>query len=90
MSVVAAVRMLDGTDALVIRSCVNVRDCSTPDNPDVITFVKRSREPVDLANLQAQLQKNSRERIILRPEGADEQCGVQVKFRESLVNSESL
>ena len=66
MSVVAAVRMMDGTDALVIRSCVNVSGCSTPDNPDVITLVKRSKEPVDLANLQAQLQKNSRERVILR------------------------
>ena len=71
------VKMLDGTDALVIRSCVNVTGCSTVGNPDVITLVKRSRDPVDLANLQAQFQKNSLERIILRPEGADEQCGVQ-------------
>jgi predicted GH43/DUF377 family glycosyl hydrolase len=71
------VKMLDGTDALVIRSCVNATGCSTADNPDVITMVKRSHEPLDIVNLQAQFQMNSAARIILRPEGAEEQCGVQ-------------
>eukprot|EP01049_Picozoa_sp_SAG25_P016986 SAG25_NODE_4163_length_876_cov_0.931789_1_plen_252_part_10 len=51
--------------------------CSTIENPDVITLVKRSREPLDLANLQGQFQKNSFDRIILQPQSADEQCGVQ-------------
>ncbi|CAE8588096.1 unnamed protein product [Polarella glacialis] len=71
------VRMLDGTDALVLRCCVNVTGCSTTDNPDVITFVKRSREPLDLARLQQQFERNSFDKVILRPEGLEEQCGVQ-------------
>jgi predicted GH43/DUF377 family glycosyl hydrolase len=71
------VKMVDGTDALVIRSCLNRTGCSTPGNPDVITLVKRSKQPVDLINLQAQFEKNTVDKIILRPKGADEQCGVQ-------------
>ena len=76
------VKMGDGTDALVIRSCFNNTGCSTPANPDHITFVKRNREPLILENLsldtfQNMWQKNSVERIIKRPEGAAEQCGVQ-------------
>jgi hypothetical protein len=72
------VRLLDGTDALVIRSCVNRTGCSTPHNPDVITLVKRNRsQPVNLQTLQAQFERNSLDRIILRPKGTDEQCGVQ-------------
>ena len=71
------VRLLDGTDALVIRSCVNRTGCSTPGNPDVITLVKRSKDPVDLSNLQSQFENNTLDKIILRPQGADEQCGVQ-------------
>ena len=71
------IRLLDGTDAIVIRSCVNRTGCSTPGNPDVVTLVKRSKDPVDVNNLQKQFGRNSLARIILRPEGADEQCGVQ-------------
>ena len=72
------VRLLDGTDALVIRSCVHRHGCSTPANPDVITMVTRSnKEPVDLESLQSQFQKNALSNIILQPDGADEQCGVQ-------------
>lgn len=71
------VKMLDGTDALVIRSCVNRSGCSTPGNPDVVTLVKRSKAPLDLANLQGQFEKNALDKIILRPKGSDEQCGVQ-------------
>eukprot|EP01043_Picozoa_sp_COSAG02_P008899 COSAG02_NODE_293_length_25438_cov_52.630254_12_plen_175_part_00 len=71
------VRMLDGTDALVIRSCVNRTGCSTPGNPDVITLVKRHTGPVDLSDLQSQFERNTIDKIILRPRGPDEQCGVQ-------------
>eukprot|EP01043_Picozoa_sp_COSAG02_P023517 COSAG02_NODE_1259_length_13568_cov_747.342267_5_plen_185_part_00 len=71
------VRLLDGTDALVIRSCVNRTGCSTPGNPDVITLVKRRKEPVDLSDLQSQFERNTMDKIILRPRGPDEQCGVQ-------------
>jgi len=72
------VLLLDGTDALVIRSCVHRHGCSTPGNPDVITLVKRTAKgPIDLSNLQGQFEKNSLDKIIVRPQGADEQCGVQ-------------
>ena len=72
------VRLLDGVDALVIRSCVHRPGCSTPGNPDVVTLVKRTvTGPVDLSNLQSEFEKNSLDKVILRPQGADEQCGVQ-------------
>lgn len=68
---------LDGTDALLIRSCLNMTSCSTPASPDVITLVKRSTGPVDVDNLQGQFERNGLDKVILRPEGPDEQCGVQ-------------
>ena len=71
------VRLLDGTDALVIRSCLNVSGCSTPANPDVITLVRRSKSALDLVQLQSQFEKATLNHVILRPQGADEQCGVQ-------------
>ena len=76
--------MADGTDALVIRVCREATACSTPRNPDLITLVKRTTTvPLDLANittiteLQRQFQPNTEQRIIKRPHGPAEQCGVQ-------------
>lgn len=42
-------------------------------------MVKRTAttQPPNLTNLQAQFEKNALDKIILRPVGADEQCGVQ-------------
>jgi predicted GH43/DUF377 family glycosyl hydrolase len=78
------VTMADGTDALVIRVCRDEVACSTPKNPDLITFVKRTTVgPIDLHNistidqLQQQFQPNNEARIIKRPQGPAEQCGVQ-------------
>lgn len=71
--------MIDGTDAIVIRSCRNYSGCSTPGNPDVVTLVKRTAPAPGLDTLQRQFEKNSLEKVILEPcRGcADEQCGVQ-------------
>jgi predicted GH43/DUF377 family glycosyl hydrolase len=77
------VTMADGTDALVIRVCRSEIACSTPKNPDLITFVKRTAEPIDLRKistieqLQQQFQPNVEARIIKRPKDTAEQCGVQ-------------
>ena len=77
------VRMADGTDALAIRVCRNASGCSTPTNPDMITFTKRvTKAPLALRNLsvaafQKQWQPNTEARIIKRPNGTAEQCGVQ-------------
>ena len=72
--------MADGTDALVIRVCRDEVACSTPKNPDLITFVKRTTaRPIDLYNistidqLQQQFQPNVEARIIKRPQGPAEQ-----------------
>ena len=73
------VRLLaEGLDALAIRACVRAdSSCATLANPDVITLVTRADEPVDLARLQQQWAPNTKGRIILTPNGTDEQCGVQ-------------
>ena len=78
------VLMPGGVDALAIRVCREGTGCSTPKNPDMITFVKRiAKGRINLANLssirefQAQFQPNTEARIIKRPNGTAEQCGVQ-------------
>ena len=68
----------EGLDALAIRACVRAdSSCATLANPDVITLVTRADEPLDLSRLAAQWAPNSKDRVILRPNGTDEQCGVQ-------------
>ena len=68
----------EGVDALAVRACVRGDgSCATLANPDVITLVTRAAEPLDLAHLREQYAPNTLDRVILRPNGTDEQCGVQ-------------
>jgi hypothetical protein len=68
----------EGVDALAIRACVKGdSSCATLANPDVITLVTRAAEPLDLSHLRDQWAPNLLARVILRPNGTDEQCGVQ-------------